>query len=203
MPSLSVRAYAQSRSRRPANTADASIGGLKRAPSSLDQFTTSMGRRVSIPCSSRVRRISNPASTPRIPSNLPPVYCVSRWLPTITGAAAASRPARRAKMFPILSTVTVAPTSRHHSTKTSRISLSDASSASRRRPWSRPGPMRADVIMVSHSRSASICSRLVRSFMKKTLPVAEVRKSHIAVIARVTKGRPLDRPSFMRHGSCR
>ena len=78
--------------------------------------------------------ISSPASTPRIPSNLPPVYWVSRWLPTSTGAASSSRPARRAKMFPILSTLTVAPASRHQATNRSRISLSDASSASRRRP---------------------------------------------------------------------
>ena len=52
---------------------------------------------------------SSPASTPKQPSNLPPVGCVSIWLPVITGGRRLSRPARRPKILPTRSTLTVRP----------------------------------------------------------------------------------------------
>ena len=47
VPSRSVREIAKSRVNAPPNTPDAVIDGAKRAPSSLVQFTTSIGAKVS------------------------------------------------------------------------------------------------------------------------------------------------------------
>ena len=46
LPSSSVRASTQATSYTPANAPEAIIGGVKRAPSSFVQHTTSIGRRV-------------------------------------------------------------------------------------------------------------------------------------------------------------
>jgi hypothetical protein len=67
-PSSSLKDNTQSTSNTPAKAPEATIGGVKRAPSSLDQLTISMGRVVSIPRAFRVRTTSKPASTPKMPS---------------------------------------------------------------------------------------------------------------------------------------
>jgi len=77
-PSPSVRASAQSSDLTPPKTAEASIGGAKRAPSSFVQLTSSTARRVRTPPSFKVRITSSPERTPRMPSKRPPAICVSR-----------------------------------------------------------------------------------------------------------------------------
>ncbi len=129
------------------------MAGAKREPSSLVQTATSMGAAVSMPLSFRVRITSRPASTPKTPSNLPPVGWVSRWLPVVTGSSLGSVPGRRAKMLPILSTVMLQPASWHHFTKRSRPSRSKSVSARRQLPPATPGPIFAISMRLSHSRS--------------------------------------------------
>src|SRR6266404_9240291 len=85
LPSSSRRSSTQSTSKTPAKAPEATIGGVKRAPSSLVQHTSSSGRLVRTRRSSRVRSTSSPASTPTMPSYLPPANWVSRWLPISTG----------------------------------------------------------------------------------------------------------------------
>jgi hypothetical protein len=156
LPSSSRRSSTQSTSNTPANAPEATIGGVNRAPSSLVQHTSSSGRLVRTRRSSRVRSTSSPASTPTMPSYLPPANWVSRWLPIRTGGRWSSTPGRRAKMLPRRSTVTVQPASVHQVMKRSRISLSASVRARRRRPPALPGPISPERITVDQKRGASM-----------------------------------------------
>src|SRR5207302_3281148 len=88
--------------------------------------------------------------------NRPPVGCVSRWLPVTTGGRSGSRPGRRAKMLPILSTATVQPASSHQRIKRRRASPSRSLAASRQTPPFAVAPIRASSIRLAHSRSPLI-----------------------------------------------
>ena len=90
-----------------------------------------------------------------MPSNLPPVGWLSMWLPVITGGSDSSRPARRAKMLPILSMPTLQPASSHQRTKRSRAALSTSVSASRQTPPFSVAPIFAISIRLAHRRSPS------------------------------------------------
>ncbi len=57
---------------------------------------------------------------------------VSRWLPVITGGRLVSRPGRRAKMLPILSTRTVQPAASHQPMKSRRAAPSRSLAETRR-----------------------------------------------------------------------
>src|SRR5882757_1513235 len=70
-----------------------------------------------------------------------------------TGGRLGSLPARRAKILPSRSISMLQPAARAHSTNRSRISLSSADSASRRRPTSRKRPISAERSRLSHKRS--------------------------------------------------
>ncbi len=89
------------------------MSGANRAPSSSVKNATWIGRRVVMSCLARVSTISNPASTPRLPSNRPPVRTVSMCEPTITAAAVGSLPARVATTLPMASIETCMPRSTH------------------------------------------------------------------------------------------
>ncbi|MCY1436893.1 hypothetical protein D9M71_530320 [compost metagenome] len=131
--------------------------GANREPSSLVQTTTSSGASVSIFRSLRVRMTSSPASTPKQPSNLPPVGWVSIWLPVITGGNCGLRPGRRAKMLPTPSMVTVQPASSVHLTNRSRAWRSRSVNARRHTPPLTVAPSRARSISDCHRRSPLIC----------------------------------------------
>src|SRR5229473_6337308 len=70
-----------------------------------------------------------------------------------TGGRLGSLPARRAKILPSRSISMLQPAARAQSTNRSRISLSSADSASRRRPTSRNRPISAERSRLSHKRS--------------------------------------------------
>src|ERR1044071_309630 len=74
------------------------------------------------------------------------------WLPVITGARELSRPARRAKMLPMRSTVIVQPAALHHAAKRSRAFLSRSVSVSRQTPPFSVAPILASSIRESQSR---------------------------------------------------
>ncbi|MNS92865.1 hypothetical protein D3C72_1270110 [compost metagenome] len=131
--------------------------GAKREPSSLVQTTTSSGASVSTPRSLSVRRTSTPASTPKHPSNLPPVGWVSMWLPVITGGRFGLRPGRRAKMLPTASTVTLHPASLHHCTNRSRAWRSRSVRARRQTPPLTVAPSLASSMSDAHKRSRLMC----------------------------------------------
>src|SRR5882672_938503 len=77
-----------------------------------------------------------------------------------TGGSDGSLPARRAKMLPSRSISTLQPAACAQSTNRSRISLSSADKASRRRPTSRKRPISAERSSVSHSRLGLISRTL-------------------------------------------
>src|SRR5690606_24504675 len=161
VPSRSRWASACSSVNAPANTPEPIITGTKREPSSLVQTATSSGASVTMPWSCRVRSTSMPASTPKLPSNLPPVGCVSRWLPVITGGRSSRRPGRRMNMLPMASTRTAQPSSRAQDTTRSRPWRSRSVSASRHTPPLSVAPMRASSIRESHRRRPSMRSAAV------------------------------------------
>src|SRR3984893_12829403 len=70
-----------------------------------------------------------------------------------TGGRLGSLPARRAKILPSRSISMLQPAARAQSTNRSRICLSSADSASRRRPTSRKRPISAQRSRLSHKRS--------------------------------------------------
>ncbi|MNZ70106.1 hypothetical protein D3C78_884270 [compost metagenome] len=156
-PSASVLARVSSRVNFSANTPEPIMHGAKRDPSSLVQTTTSSGASVSTPRSLSVRSTSTPASTPKQPSNLPPVGWVSMWLPVITGGNAGLRPARRAKMLPTPSMLTVQPASSHQVTNRSRAWRSRSVNARRQTPPLTVAPSRASSMSDCHKRSRLMC----------------------------------------------
>src|SRR5712671_5476870 len=78
-----------------------------------------------------------------------------------TGGSDGSLPARRAKILPSRSTSTLQPAAAAQSTNRSRICLSSADRASRRRPTSRNRPIAADFSRLSHNRSGLTSRTLV------------------------------------------
>jgi len=94
LPSSSVSLWAWSSAIRPAVTADPSMSVPKRTPSSSVKKPTSTSRSVWMPASFRVRITSMPPSTPRVPSNAPPVATVSMWEPISTHGNERSWPGR-------------------------------------------------------------------------------------------------------------
>src|ERR1700704_5694501 len=70
-----------------------------------------------------------------------------------TGGRLGSLPARRAKILPRRSISTLQPAARAPSTNRSRISLSSADTARRRRPTSRKRPISAERSRLAHKRS--------------------------------------------------
>ncbi len=145
----------QSMSYLPTKQPDATIGGEKRAPSSLVQSTTTIGRLVVWPISFRHRMTSSPAKTPAMPSKRPPLIWVSRWLPIKIGGKLLSVPSRRPKMFPAASISTVNPASLHHLQNRSRIVRSSSDNVRRDNPPGRPLPISAEAWMVDQKRSRS------------------------------------------------
>ena len=79
------------------------MSGAKRAPSSSVKNATATPRSVSISLVINVSSTSSPASTPRLPSNRPPVRTVSMCEPVITTGRLGSRPGRVATTLPIAS----------------------------------------------------------------------------------------------------
>jgi hypothetical protein len=79
---------------RPEVTAEPSMSVPNRTPSSSVKNPTSTSRRVWIPKSFSVRITSIPPSTPRVPSNAPPVATVSMCEPMSTQGSERSRPGR-------------------------------------------------------------------------------------------------------------
>ena len=156
MPLSSVMASASSSTMSAAWTRLPIIAGRKRLPSSLVQFTSSSGARVTMPASSSARITSRPASTPNTPSNRPPVGTVSRWLPKATAHAASSVPARRRNMLPIASCSKRRFSGLHHFSSNARAWVSSDESARRQLPPSGVGPMRAMSMMDCQRRSALI-----------------------------------------------
>ena len=73
-----------------------------------------------------VRITSRPARTPKVPSYLPPVGWVSRWLPIKTGWASGSSPALSANILPIASIEVVSPAWSHQLFSKSRASPSSS-----------------------------------------------------------------------------
>src|SRR5258708_5182685 len=132
------------------------MAGAKREPSSLVQLMISMGALVSYPNSCKVRTASNAASTPNTPSNLPPVGCVSRWLPMASGASPCRRPGRLANIFPTSSTVTAQPAASAAVLNQSRTCLSSSVNVSRLMPPFKVRPKFAVSISVSQRRWALI-----------------------------------------------
>ncbi len=132
------------------------MAGAKRVPSSLVQLTTSIGRSVSKLKSFSVRITSSPVRTPAMPSYLPPVGWVSRWLPMTTGGSSGRLPGRRANMLPSSSISTVQPAASHHERKRSRPSRSRSVSVCRLQPPLAVPPIFAISKMVCISRSPSI-----------------------------------------------
>ena len=155
-PRSSVIASASSSTMSAAWTRLPIIAGRKRLPSSLVQFTSSSGARVSIPASSRARITSSPASTPNTPSKRPPVGTVSRWLPKATAGAVPSLPSRRRNMLPIASCSKRRSSGRDHASSNARASASSGVSARRQLPPSGVGPMPATSMTDCQSRSALI-----------------------------------------------
>ena len=141
----------------PANTPEATIAGANRAPSSLVQSITAIGWRVLIPASCSVRTTSSPASTPRMPSNRPPVGWVSRWLPIAIGASAGLVPGRVARIVPSRSMLIVMPSASACAMNQRRTATSASPSVSRHIPRSVPGiaPNAAVSVSVAHNRAPS------------------------------------------------
>ena len=135
LPSSSRRARTQS-GRRPGERAEATIGGVKRAPSSLVQHTARAGAG-----SDARRRACADLETGQHAHDA--VVLAAGDLRVEMAAdrhrrQVVVRPGRRAKMCRPGRTVTVQPASVHQVTKTSRISLSASVRARRRSP--RPCP---------------------------------------------------------------
>ena len=142
------------------------MSGAKRAPSSSVKKATAIGWTVATPCCSRVSITSSPASTPRLPSNRPPVATVSMCDPVITGAAVGSVPRRVATTLPMASMATSSPRSRIQPTTRSRPARSSSVRARRAQPSSPSGPLIAPTSPSStsraHSRSPSTRSSSAR-----------------------------------------
>src|SRR5262245_12808499 len=104
----------------------------------------------------RVRRASSAPSTPRLPSNLPPVGWVSRWLPSAIGAKPGWRPGRRANMLPTSSTLTEHPNVSASRLNQARTAASSEVSVCRLMPPLVVAPMAAVSISVDQRRSGSM-----------------------------------------------
>ena len=154
-PPRSRTAAISARPRSPAKASDPIMPGAKREPSSLSQATTSIGRRVRAPAASSARSASSPASTPKAPSNLPPVGWLSICEPVSTGASAGSAPSRRTNRLAASSTKTAQPSSAAHSASRARASNSSGLSAWRSTPPLAVAPIRASSIWRRHSRASS------------------------------------------------
>jgi len=136
------------------------MSGWKRAPSSLVKYATLIGCTVATPCCSSVSITSSPPSTPRLPSNRPPVRTVSMCEPTITAAACGLVPARVPTTLPTASTTTERPRSCIQLSTRSRPSRSASVSASRAEPRSPAAPCTAptspNASRRAHRRSPSM-----------------------------------------------
>src|SRR5262244_2192043 len=99
---------------------------------------------------------SSAPSTPKLPSNLPPVGCVSRWLPSAMGASPALRPGRKANTLPTSSTVTRQPRASASRLNQARTMPSSAVSVWRLMPPLTVPPKAAVSIRLAHRRCGSM-----------------------------------------------
>jgi len=138
----------------PTYTSEPSMSGANRAPSSFVKNATEIGRPGVIPRSRHVWMTSSPASTPKLPSYLPPVRTVSMCEPVITAGPV---PTSHVPMtFPTSSVSIRRPRSRIQPMTRSRPARSSSVRARRLHPPPSILPTSASSMIRLISRSALI-----------------------------------------------